>query len=103
MIKNKLIKAAISAAICLVISGCTSNKDLFEPVESPEVENVFEPLNVWSYSTQGSDDFFSQLTPVVSHSVMYVAGRDGKIYAINVKDGSKRWKIDLSDEDENDF
>lgn len=102
MIKNKLITAALTAAICLVISGCSSNKDLFEPVESPDVDNVFEPLNVWSYSTQGSDDFFSQLTPVVSHSVMYVAGRDGKIYAINVKDGSKRWKIDLSDEDEND-
>ena len=83
-------------------TGCNSNKDLFAPVEAPEIKNIFEPTYVWSASTQGSDKFYSQLVPCISGRQLYIAGREGKVYSFDATNGDKTWVVDLSDEEEND-
>lgn len=102
MIKNKLFKLFALSAFAVTLAGCSSNKDLFAPVESPEIENAFKVEHVWSVGTQGTDRFFSQLVPCVYGNAMYVAGREGKVYSIDATTGKKNWTVDLSDEDEND-
>ena len=70
MIKNKLLKLFAVSAVAFAIAGCSSNKDLFAPVESPEIDNAFKVDHVWSVGTQGTDRFFSQLVPCVyGHSM----------------------------------
>ena len=102
MIKNKLLKLFAVSAVAFAIAGCSSNKDLFAPVESPEIDNAFKVDHVWSVGTQGTDRFFSQLVPCVYGHSMYVAGREGKVYAIDASSGKKIWTVDLSDEKENE-
>ena len=102
MLKKKLLCVLALSALALVNTGCNSNKDLFAPVESPEVKNQFEPEYVWSQSTQGVDKFYSQLVPCISGKTLFIAGREGKVYAFNVLNGDEQWLIDLSDEEEND-
>ncbi|MBP5244678.1 MAG: PQQ-binding-like beta-propeller repeat protein [Succinivibrio sp.] len=102
MIKTKLLKLFALSAVAFAIAGCSSNKDLFAPVESPEIDNAFKVDHVWSVGTQGTDRFFSQLVPCVYGNSMYVAGREGKVYAIDASTGKKIWTVDLSDEKEND-
>ncbi|MGN0902600.1 MAG: PQQ-binding-like beta-propeller repeat protein, partial [Succinivibrio sp.] len=102
MINNKLKGIIAASVIALTVTACSNNRDLYAPVEAPEIDNIFEPESVWTKSTQGADDFFSQLVPCVSKQQLFIAGRDGKVYAIDVKNGDTIWKIDLSDEEEND-
>ncbi|NLK85448.1 MAG: PQQ-binding-like beta-propeller repeat protein [Aeromonadales bacterium] len=102
MFKKKLLGLVMVSALVLSVEGCSSNKDLFEPVESPEVKDVFVPDVVWSESTQGTKGFYSQLVPCISGNNLYIAGRKGKVYAFDATNGDSIWKIDLSDEKEND-
>lgn len=102
MFKKKLLCLLALSAITLGIAGCSNNKDLYAPVEAPEIDNLFEPGYAWSESTQGVDEFYSQLVPCIRSNVLYIAGREGKVYAFNVADGKQLWKVDLSDEEEND-
>ncbi len=101
MIKTKLLKLFALSAFAFAIAGCSSNKDLFAPVESPEIDNAFSVDRVWSTGTQGTDGFYSQLVPCIYGNSMYVAGREGKVYAIDATSGSKIWTVDLDDEEEN--
>lgn len=101
MFKKKLVSLFTLSAVALCIAGCNSNKDLFAPVESPEIENAFEVDTVWSTSTQGVDKFYSQLVPCIYGDKLYIAGREGKVYSINAKNGDHVWTTDLSDEEEN--
>lgn len=102
MFKKKLLCALAVAAFAFTNAGCNSNKDLFEPVESPEVENLFDVEPVWSQSTQGVDKYFSQLNPCISGETLYIAGRKGKVYSLAMRTGEEKWVVDLSDEEEND-
>lgn len=102
MLKKKLLCFATVYTLAITTIGCSSNRDLFEPVESPEVSNLFYPQTVWSQSTQGSQEIYSQLVPCVNHNQLYIAGREGKVYSLNAANGDKNWTTDLSDEEEND-
>ena len=91
MFKKKLLCALAVAAFAFTNAGCNSNKDLFEPVESPEVENLFDVEPVWSQSTQGVDKYFSQLNPCISGETLYIAGRKGKVYSLAMRTGEEKW------------
>ncbi len=100
MLRNKLLIAIpLSLILC---AGCSGNKDLFAPVEAPEIDDVIDVDSVWSDSIGGSGKFFSTLTPAVSGKMIYAAGRNGDVYGIRSENGSKVWNTDLSDEEEND-
>lgn len=100
MKKNKLILALpLLAAFSF---GCSGNEDLFAPVESPEVVNTFEATSLWSHNTGGVGSYYSQLSPTVDLAYIYMAGRDGDVYAFDKLTGERIWHIDLDSQDEND-
>ncbi len=90
------------AALAVMLSGCQGDYDLFAPVESPEIENAFEVHELWSDSCQGTGGFYSNLNPEVQDTVVYTAGRDGKVLSIRIPDHEELWTTDLDDEEEND-
>lgn len=97
--KSKLLLAAPLLAILCI--GC-ANKDVDAPVEAPEIENRFDIENLWSTSTGGVDEFFSQMQPSVLGSSVYIASRDGDVTALSLDKGNRIWQTDLSGEEEND-
>lgn len=100
MFKRTLALALIPAA--LLLSACSGNKDLAQPVEAPEVDNRFDVQEVWSDSTGGTQGVFSKLGPAVLGNTVYAASRAGDVWAIDLSSGDKKWVTDLGDEDEND-
>lgn len=100
MFKRTLALALIPAAILL--SACSGNKDLAEPVEAPEIDNRFDVQQVWSDSTGGTQGVYSKLGPAVVGNTVYAASRAGDVWAIDLSTGDRKWNTDLSDEEEND-
>lgn len=100
MIGKKLVLCV--PFIMLSLGGCSGNKDLFAPVESPEIANKISVSEVWSASLGGSDKYFSSLAPAVTGANIYAASRNGDVCAINAQTGSKQWNTDLGSEEEND-
>lgn len=100
MKKNKLILALpLLAAFSF---GCSGGEDLFAPVESPEVVNVFEPAYLWSHNTGGVGSYYSQLSPTADLAYLYMASRNGDVYAYDKLTGERIWHVDLDDQEEND-
>lgn len=101
MLKRSLALSFLSLGV-LLISACSGNKDLAEPVEAPEINNRIEVEQVWSMRTGGTDDKYSKLGPAVLGNTVYTASRHGDVYALDLLTGDRRWSIDLEDEEEND-
>ena len=99
---NKFVRLIGVCGFMLAAVGCSSKKDLFEPVESPEIINHFDVGSQWSRSTQGANGKYSQLAPCIYGDKLYVAGRAGKVYAFDAATGNSVWTKDLDDEEEND-
>lgn len=96
----RLIVVAVPAV--LLLCSCSGNQDLAAPVEAPDIDDRIDVREVWSDWAGGSDGMFSQLAPALSGSTVFTAARDGKVIAISAADGHRLWKVDLSDEEEND-
>ncbi len=98
-------KSKISLALPLAFAallGCSSALDLYAPVDAPKVASKFSPKEVFSTSTQGVGNHFSRLSPVIMNDILYVAGRNGEIKALNTKTGKEIWSKNLSNLPEND-
>lgn len=100
MLKSKLALALPLTILTLV--GCSSSDNRFEPVDAPEVNNLFVVNELWTNSTGGTDKFFSELSPAFDEHNVYVASRKGDVYSLSQANGEEIWDIDLSDEKEND-
>lgn len=100
MLKSKFAKAIIPASL-IFLASCADTQDVNAPVVSPEVVNQFTASSIWSRSTDGLGDFYSNLSPVIVNNNIYAASRDGKVYAFKVENGDKLWTSDISDEPEN--
>ena len=100
MLKSKLALALPLAVLAMV--GCSSSDNRFQPVEAPEIENRFALDEVWSTSTGGVSDFYSELEAAFDASNVYTASRDGDVMALSQTSGDRIWSVDLSDEPEND-
>lgn len=100
MLKSKLALALPLAVLAMV--GCSSSDNRFQPVEAPEIENRFALDEVWSTSTGGVSDFYSELEAAFDASNVYTASRDGDVMALSQTSGDRIWSVDLSGEPEND-
>lgn len=102
---NTMLKLKPAFALMLalpVIVGCSTNDNRYDPVDAPEIKNLFSLDEVWSSSTGGTGDFYSELTVAFDANNVYTASRDGDVMALTLDRGSKVWSVDLADEDEND-
>lgn len=98
------IKSPVVFLGCLfTIVGCSTEVDVYKPVEAPVVTNEIKVEEVWSRSVgSGVGEFYSQLSPAIDDEHIYAASRNGDVYAFIKSDGEKIWHTDLDDEDEND-
>lgn len=100
MLKTKL--ALVLPFVIAAVAGCSSSDTRFDPVDPPKVTNQFDVKTVWSRSTGGVGDFYSELVPAFADNKVYVASRDGEVVALDSLDGGSRlWSMDLGELPEN--
>jgi outer membrane protein assembly factor BamB len=82
------------ALLCLGGCGIFGSKD--SPVELPAELTEFEPTlavsKAWEFKAgSGSDRLGLALRPAVEGARVFVAGRDGKVHALDAESGERRW------------
>lgn len=83
------------AFITLIINGCSSNKEL-PPAKLVDFNPEITLSTVWSRSVgDGQGDLYNRLTPAIDGGVIYAAGADGVVMAINRFTGDVKWKKKL--------
>lgn len=85
-------KTLLATTITTLLVGCGGSK---LPDPSPLVS--FTPdakmEKIWSTSaTNGNEELLFKLTPAVENDVIYTAGNDGGVTAINLLNGKKIWQ-----------
>lgn len=100
----KVVKSAYACvALTMLVVGCSSEVDVYQPVPAPEFSNQLQVKTLWSRSVgSGVGKYYSQLSPIYDDEHVYAASRNGDVYAFMKEDGSRVWHTDLDDEDEND-
>ncbi len=103
MFRKSLMFSGILGLSLLSQSCSLFEKDVYVIADVPEIENSFDATVIWHTSVgDGIEKFFNTLSPAVTEERVFVAARDGTVKALDRRDGDTVWKIDLSDEEEND-
>ncbi|MFC3094694.1 outer membrane protein assembly factor BamB [Alteromonas sediminis] len=100
MNKKQLISAVLLATS---LSGCSTISDWFAEEEELEIRRLkpiqaqFQVDEVWSRDVgNGVESYFSRLQPVAVGNVVYVADRQGKLYALDAASGNVEWEQDFA-------
>ncbi|RPJ65655.1 outer membrane protein assembly factor BamB [Alteromonas sediminis] len=98
--KKQLISAVLLATS---LSGCSTISDWFAEEEELEIRRLkpiqaqFQVDEVWSRDVgNGVESYFSRLQPVAVGNVVYVADRQGKLYALDAASGNVEWEQDFA-------
>ena len=90
---------ALSLGACSTISGwfdMDDAEDLTKPAELVDIEETVKIRKLWSEGVgDGQGDGLYHLQPVIDGNVIYAAGADGTVKAIDRERGKVIWKTDL--------
>ena len=100
MMRRLLILLPVMAlAGCGTVADPTewfAGPDVLKPAELVDLQNKVQPQTVWSRDIgAGTDDQRLNLEPRVVVDTVYVADAEGRVAALAVGDGSRRWQVDL--------
>lgn len=92
------IKACLLAATVL-LGACSSDVEVYvAPITDFDAQ--FDPEVVWDASAgDGVGDYFSRLHPAIEYDKVYVASRDGDVYAYDRQSGDRIWHTHVGQPD----
>lgn len=89
----------LSLGACSTVSGwfdMDDEEDLTRPAKLVDIEETVKIRKLWSEGVgDGQGDGLYQLQPVIDGNVIYAAGADGTVKAIDRERGKVIWKTDL--------
>ena len=89
---NRLLPVMLLA----VLAACSSDVEIYV-APTPEIDNAFEPEEVWSERVgDGVDDFHTRLRPAVAYGKVFAASRFGEIEALDAATGDSLWQVSVS-------
>ena len=89
---------AVSAALAVLLAGCSTTDTFEQPAPVPEIETSVEFDRVWSMSVgDGHDGEFLQLAPLYAGDVIYAASADGEVVTVAAEDGKVVWEKELDE------
>lgn len=92
-LRHLTLGAAVVAALA-VIGGCDNDKDVDPPAELVELKPRLDVRQLWSTGLSGdSERLRLALRPAVGEGMVYAAGHDGDIRAIQVASGKQSWSV----------
>ncbi len=82
------------------LSGCSwfgdDDENEIQPAKLESFDEEVRIKRVWSKSVGGSGQkFWNSLRPSASNEIVFAANHDGRVTALSISDGSKRWSTDL--------
>ncbi|MCE1787451.1 outer membrane protein assembly factor BamB, partial [Enterobacter hormaechei] len=81
----------------VLLAGCSTEQDTVTMSPLPQVENQFNPSEVWDKSVgDGVGRYYSHLTPTWQGSAVYVADRHGIVKALDIDSGKEIWSVNLA-------
>ena len=98
---NSLRLPVALAALCLaLLAGCgstsTDDEESRTPAKLPKVKSEVRIKTLWSAGVgSGQGDGHHHLRPVIEGDVIYAAGNDGTVVALNRHRGKRLWKRDF--------
>lgn len=104
MLTTRLPRALLVVFLAVALGGCSTIKGWFssddddarEPAPLESITAEIRIKKIWSKSVgDGQGDAFNRLYPVISDGVLYAAGNDGTVMALNPDNGKKIWKTDV--------
>lgn len=94
---NRLAIMGFSAM--LLLTGCESNDDENPELKVAELTPIENPISIdvlWRDTVgSGVGDFYSNLSPAFKDGNLFVASREGQIYALEGKSGDVIWQTDI--------
>ncbi|MCC5880691.1 MAG: outer membrane protein assembly factor BamB [Idiomarina sp.] len=79
-----------------LVSACSSTEEP-DYAELGAIDEQLSPSVAWTFNLgDGSDEFYSRLSPVYADGVLYAADRHGRVSAVNADNGRRVWQADLS-------
>ncbi|WP_240612733.1 outer membrane protein assembly factor BamB [Alteromonas flava] len=98
-----LLKPSLLVLGALLVSGCATISDWFADEEELEVRRLapidaqFQPKKVWDRDIgHGVDEYFSRLQPALAYGNIFVANRQGDVYALEQATGKPVWQRDFA-------
>lgn len=89
-------KLLVILSITLFIQGCSSSGKEIPPAKLVDFNQEVKLNTVWSRSIgDGQGELYNRLTPAVDGAMIYAAGADGVVMAINRLTGDVKWKKKL--------
>lgn len=94
----------LTLVMALSLTGCSTIKgwfdddddDLTAPVELVKIEQTVKIKKLWSTGVgDGQGDGLYKIQPVISGDVIYAAGADGEVKAIDRARGKTLWDVEL--------
>ncbi|WP_448217438.1 outer membrane protein assembly factor BamB [Endozoicomonas sp. 2B-B] len=97
---ERIIRSLLIVSLTLGLASCSLFSDDEDIVRKPKTLTGFEPdielQEVWSRSIgKGVEDSYERLVPSVSGDVIYAAGAQGDVIALNLETGKEIWKKSL--------
>lgn len=93
---NSYRRLAVGAALAtfIAIGGCGDDKDVDPPAELVDIKAKLDIDRLWSASLGGdSERLRLALRPAVAEGVVYAAGHDGNVRAMQVANGRQSWAV----------
>ncbi len=91
-----LRQGAVALLLLALVSACSSDVKIYV-APLPEVDNQFEPDEIWSARVgDGVDDFYTRLRPAVAYGKVFAASRFGDVEAFDAASGESLWQVDVS-------
>jgi outer membrane protein assembly factor BamB len=88
--------ALLGLTALALAAACSKEKNVEPPAELVDFKASLAIDRVWSVSTGGGDEHMRYaLAPVVEGDVVYLAGDDGDVLAVDSKTGRRIWKVDV--------
>lgn len=94
MIQTSRLRTTIAFAAVALLAACANSKKSDAPVELTKFQSTVKLTKVWSASLDGAPKLRIGLSTATDGKVVYAAGHDGKIVALDVATGKRLWESD---------
>lgn len=78
----------------VLTSGMGTQGERYSPLKQINTSTIKDLVPAWSFSFGGEKQRGQEAQPLVYNGTMFITGSYSRLYAINVKDGTKKWEYD---------
>ncbi len=93
-------KSLVASVVLLgTLAGCSSNDDEIKIAPLPVIQPSVEVEVKWEHSVgDGTQDYFSKLSPIVAYGKVFASDRAGVVAAFDTETGEQVWEVEVEEQ-----